>query len=243
MSPIVSTGRGSGDGTGARRPDRTASVPARVARAIHRLGEDGEHLGVRRLDDDVVGLGDGDAELVHGHRPHRLSVRRDHRELQAGNPDVEIAHRGAVDESQPHPLTGLEQAGPVRGGRLAVHQVGVGGAGDIGKVGRAHAHLAPGLAIRHGRLPAIRAHVLEEVAQGPLPEVVVVRLLLQLAEDALGVLVGPVGEQHDVFAIGWIAVRIARLDDDGRVDAALLLEPGVAVVPVGPCCLSRNWKV
>ena len=63
--------------------------------------------------------------------------------------------------------------------------------------------------------------------------VVVVGLLLELREDALGAFVGPVGEHDDVLAVVRERLRLARLDDQRAVESALFLKPGVAVVPVG----------
>ena len=114
MSAIVSTGRGSSVGhrraqSGARR-QRAGGEPG----AVHGLREDRERVLAGRLDDHVVGLGDRDAELVDGHRPHVLPVGRDDGHLQAGDAHVEVRHRRAVDEPQPHPLARREQPGPVR---------------------------------------------------------------------------------------------------------------------------------
>ena len=65
----------------------------------------------------VERLGSRDAELVDGDRMHVLSVGGDHRHLQAGDAHVEVAHRRAVDEPQPHVLAGAEESGPVAGRR------------------------------------------------------------------------------------------------------------------------------
>ena len=73
-------------------------------------------------------------------------------------------------------------------------------------------------------------------------EVVVVRLLLQLREHAFRVLVGPVREQHDVFAVVREWLRLARLDDERAVEPALLLEARVAVIPVGAVLLARRKR-
>ena len=82
------------------------------------------------------------------------------------------------------------------------------------------------------RAEAVAPDVAEEVAHRTLPEVVVVRLLLELREDSLGVLVGPVRQHHDVLAVVLERLGLARLDHQRTVDAQLLLKRGVAVVPV-----------
>ena len=93
MSAIVSTGRGSRSGTGARSPARAASVPAAkpvrsiaCAKIVKASWPDG-------LDDHVEGLGDGDAELVDRHRTHGQAVGGHDGHLQPGNPHVEVGHR------------------------------------------------------------------------------------------------------------------------------------------------------
>ncbi|MNQ93124.1 hypothetical protein D3C85_1085740 [compost metagenome] len=67
--------------------------------------------------------------------------------------------------------------------------------------------------------------------------VVVVRLLLQLGHDAGRVFVGPVAQHHHVVAVVLEGLRLLRFDHDGAVDAQLLLEAGMAVVPVGAVLL------
>ncbi|MNN55515.1 hypothetical protein D3C81_1703940 [compost metagenome] len=62
---------------------------------------------------------------------------------------------------------------------LAVEQVGVGGGADIGEVGWAHAHARPGRAFGDGGAPAVFGHVIDEVANRALVEVVRVGLRLQ----------------------------------------------------------------
>ena len=115
----------------------------RIGRAIHRLREDRERVLPGRLDDHVEGLRGRDAELVDGDRMHVLPVGGDDRHLQPGNAHVEVGHRRAVDEAQPDALAGLEQPGPVAARRHAVHQVRVGGAADVGEIGRVHPHRRP----------------------------------------------------------------------------------------------------
>ena len=116
---------------------------ARESRAVHRLRKDRERVLPARLDDDVERLRHSDPELVNSHRMHVLTIRGDDRHLEAWDADVEVGHRGAVDEPETNPFAGLEQARPVAGRRRAVHQIRVGVAGDVGQIGRRHPHLAP----------------------------------------------------------------------------------------------------
>ena len=196
---------------------------AGVAAAVHGLGEEGIGALAARFDDHVVGLGHGDAQLVDADRLDVLSVGGHHGHLQAGNADVEIAHRRGVDEAQAELFAGAEQAGPVAVRRLSVEQVGIGVAADVGEIGGTHLHLGPHLAVGQGRGPAVGADVVDEVADGALVEVVVVGLLLQLGEDALRLLVRPVAEQHHVVAVVAERFRLAGVDHQGAVDPGLLL--------------------
>ena len=206
---------------------------ARVAAAVDRLGEHGVRARLLRLDDHVVGFGRRDAEFVHRHRLHVLAVGGDHRHLQAGNAHVEDAGRRTVDEAQPDLLAGPEDAGPVARRRRAVHQVGVGVAGDVAQVGRVHAHLAPHPAHGQRLAQALLAHIAKEIRHGRLGEVVVVALLFQPGVDARGILVGPVVEHHHVVAVGRVALGSGRLDHQRAVQRVLFLEARMRVIPVG----------
>ena len=168
---------------------------------VHRLREDRERVLPGRLDDHVVRFRCRDPELVDGDRMHVLTVRRHDGHLQPGNPHVEVRHRRSVDESQAHALARLEEPCPIAGGRDAVHQIRVGVAGHVGEIRRVHPHLAPHLAIRERLLEALRANVPEEVSDRSLMEVVVVRALLQFRKHARRILVRPVREHDDVFAV------------------------------------------
>ena len=196
------------------------------------LREHGERLLAGGLDDDVEGFGRGDAQLVDGHRMDVLPVGGDHRHLQSRDAHVEVGHRRAVDETQPHLFAGAEDAGPVAERGRAVHQVCVGVAVDVRKVGRRHPHRAPGLAVRQGRGKAVMLHVLEEIAHGPLRQVVVVRHLLQPREQGGRVEVRPVGQQHDVVAVVGERLGLDGVDHERAVQARLFLERRMAVVPV-----------
>ena len=208
--------------------------------AIHRLREDREGVLAGGLDDHVEGLSHGDAELVDGYRPYWQAVGGHDGHLQPGDPHVEVRHSGTVDEAEPDLLARREQPRPVAGGRAAVHQVGIGVAGHVGEVRGAHAHLPPHPPFLEGGTEPLLAHVLEERGQRALAEVVVIRLLLQLLEDASRALVRPVREHDDVFAIERNRIGLARLDHERSVDALLLLEARVAVVPVGARLLHRE---
>ena len=84
--------------------------------------------------------------------------------------------------------------------------------------------------------PGAGAHPLaaDEARQRLAPVVVVVRPLLEVGEDVVGVLERPVREHDDHLAVEGVRLRPGRVDDERGVVAELLLERRVAVAPVGP---------
>src|SRR5690606_11406701 len=99
---------------------------------------------------------------------------------------------------------------------------------------------APHPPLRQRGAEPVRPHVAYERGQRALAEVVVVRLLLQLGEDTPRRLVRPVGEHHHVLAIEGHRFGLAWLDHQRTVDALLLLEARMAVVPVRARLLHRE---
>ena len=145
MSAIVSTGRGSsGRHRRARSPARDGQRAGREAGAIHRLREDRERVLARAA-----------RRSRRRSRRRRSGTRRPSPAAPAWpsaattvsfRPGMRTSKYDIAEpliEAQPHALARREQARPVAGRRRAVHQVGVGGAGDVGEVGGAHAHLRP----------------------------------------------------------------------------------------------------
>ena len=210
----------------------TAGIPG----TVDGLCEDGIGLVVG-LDDDVIGLGHADAELVHADRFHVLAVGGHHGHFQAGDAHVEEAHGGTVDEAQPHLLPLAEQSRPAIGRRLSVGQVGVGVAAHVGQVTLAHAHLHPHLALVPGARQPLLLQILHQVLVGTLVEVVVMTQLFELGVDVGGILVGPVGEHHHVVPVVAEGLGLEGVDDDRPIEPGLFLEAGVAVVPVGTALL------
>src|SRR3546814_11237620 len=80
---------------------------------------------------------------------------------------------------------------------------------------------------------AVLLHVVEEIADRLLGEVVEVRPLLEPGEQALRIEVGPIGEHDHVVAVIGEGLGFQRVDDRRPVKTGLLLETGMAVVPVG----------
>ena len=92
---------------------------------------------------DVERLGYANLEFVDRNWPNILAVRLDNGHCQARNANVEIGLGGGVDDAQPNPFPGLEQAGPVVERTKAIDGKIVGGPGHIRNVGGVHSHLGP----------------------------------------------------------------------------------------------------
>ena len=204
---------------------------AGIARPVQRFGHDGEGAILLRADDHVIGLTDAETELVRLHRHHELSVGGDHRHRQVRDADIEEAHGGSVDETQPDPLARLEQAGPVVLRTAAIHQKSI--AGDIRQIGRVHPHIAPFQPVFEGGVEALPIGLPEEVDQRALAVIVIAFLALQVAQHRPRILLRVVGQHDDIVAV--IARRLAarRLDHNGAIHALLFLQSGMAVIPVG----------
>ena len=205
---------------------------ARKGRPPHRFTVDRVGAVLRRLHDHVIGLRDGNAELVNHDRLHIIAVGLHDGQLQPRNPDVEIGHRRGIDESEPHPLAGPEQAGPVLVRAPAVDQRGE--TLQILDIGRHHAHVTPVAAVPESRTDPLLLRVIEEVEQGALLAVVVVRHHLQIAHDPVTRMRVRIGKLDHVFAVIAVRLPALRFDDDGPVGPVRLLETGMAVEPVGP---------
>ncbi len=206
---------------------------AGVAGAAHVLGEHGVGILPGRLDDHVEGLGHGHAEFVHRHRMHVLAVHRHHGHLQAGDAHVEVGHCRAVDAAQQQLFAAAELAGPVGCRRQPVDQIGVSGGIEVGQVGRRHPHPAPHAAVGQRRAQAVASRVAGEVADRALVVVVVRGHLLEPGVQRVRVQVGPVRQQDHVLAVPAVRRWRDRVDQQRAVQAGLLLEHRMAVVPVG----------
>ena len=207
-------------------------------RATHGFGEQGVGAVFLRLNNDVIGLGNTNAQLIHRHRLHVIAVGLHHRHLQTGQAHVEVGHGRRVDQTQAHPLTRLEQSGPVLLRALAVDQPGK--ALHILDVARHHAHIAPHQAVFQRGAKATLAAIAPEVAHRLLLAVVVVSRAFQVAHDAVARVRVLVGQLHHVFAV--VAKRLAplRLNDNRPVGAVRLLKTRMAVKPVGAGLLDRE---
>ena len=214
---------------GARRDRGAGHAGAVDAFANQRVG------AIGRRDHDVVGFSDADLQLVDGYRAHILAVGLNDAHRQAWNANIEGRHRRRVDQAETHALPGLEQRGPVVLRTVTVHEIAIGGRRHVGDVGRVHAHTGP-----FRPLPERLILAGHESRQRLLLAVEVAGLLLELPEDGYGRHGTVVGQHDDMFAVGPDRVGSRRIDDDRAVVAKLLLESGMAVIPVGAVLPDRK---
>ncbi|MNJ36596.1 hypothetical protein D3C77_313900 [compost metagenome] len=215
----------------ARRQRRAAH-----ARAVDGFGDDGVGPVLGRTDDDVIGLGHRDLELVHLDRPDVLAVGLHHGHGQARDADVEDRHRRGVDDAQAHSLAGPEQAGPVLLRAVAVDQIGIGRAVDVQDVARVHPHPAPHPPL--GQAHPVRA--VQQARQCGLLMIEVAGALLQLGQDLVRMKEAPVRQDQDVLAVITDRIDARRVDDDGTIMADRFLQARMAVIPVGARLLQRE---
>ena len=193
-----------------------------------------------RLDDHVIGLGNGDANFIHRHRLHRLTVHCHYGHCKIRDPEVEIGRRASVDEAQPHPFARLKERRPIRFRRAAVHQIRVGEPRDVRDVGRIHAHAPPLQPICDCGRKSICRHVTEESAQGAPLEVVIVCPPLEFGDDVHRIFGSPIRQHHDVFAVILERLWRGRVNNQRAVMTGLFLTGGMAVIPVGAVLFNRE---
>lgn len=137
----------------------------------------------------------------------------------------EIGRGGGIDQPQAHPLAGLgileQSQGPLPVGQKCI-------VADIRQVHATHADPA----VLPPRIECITFNVSRKADDGVLLARVVVTVLLQVVQDLLRILVGPVlQDDHGLAQLLWACG--ARFDDDAAMNPGLLLQVGVRVVPVG----------
>ena len=111
---------------------------------------------------------------------------------------------------------------------MAVDEIGVGGSGHIGDVGRVHPHLAPVEPVLE-RLILAR----QEPGQGLALEIEMAGVDLEAPEDRLRRERAVIGEHDDMLAVIGDRIGTGGVDDDRAVMAFLLLQARMAVIPVG----------
>ena len=223
-------GQARGRGQGA------AGIPG----TVDALREQGVGLVSVGLDDHVESFCHAQSHFMKRHRGNRLAVHGNYSHVQAGDADIKEGHGTGVDKPQLDAFTGIELAGPVGVWGLAVHQVGVGIAGDIGQVALAHAHAIPHVPVLERLDHPFVAKVPQGVEHGAFVEVVVVTQFLERGVELLRVFVAPVRQQHYLLAVNRVGIRGLRVNDDGTIQAGLFLKAGVAVVPIGAVLYHRE---
>jgi len=104
---------------------------------------------------------------------------------------------------------------------------------NVGKIGRVHPHFAPFEAVLERGAEAVAVRVAEKVDQRPLAPVVIPGVGLELGHHPHRVFLGMVGKRHHIVAVGADGIAAPGLDHDSPVHAGLLLQAGMAVVPIG----------
>ena len=191
-----------------------------LAGAVDRFGNKGVGARFGWRDDDIIRLGHAHLELVGLNRLDIQTVGLDHRHRQAREADIEEGHGGGVDNAQANPLARLEDHIEIIGRRMAIDQVGVGFAGHVCEIARAHSHLPPHAAksgwVRQGRAVEIQA----------------LGILLELVEDPVRMRETPVAEDENIFPVISHWVCTCRIYDDRTVMAELFLQTRMGVIPV-----------
>ena len=102
---------------------------------------------------------------------------------------------------------------------MAVDEIGVGGSGHIGDVGRVHPHLAPVEPVLE-RLILAR----QEPGQGLALEIEMAGVGLEAPEDRLRRERAVIGEHDDMLAVIGDRIGTGGIDDDRAVMAFLFLQ-------------------
>src|SRR5699024_1600362 len=171
---------------------------------------------------------------------HVLAIHVHHRHLQPGNAHVEGGGtRRGVDKPQTHFFTWFKQSVPVGCRTVPVHQIGIGGAGDIQQIGGAHAHLAPRKIIFRSVPKAVFLHITQEFTHITALVIIIAFHLNIIFEHLIGILEGKVREYHGVFAVVLYRIVARGVPTQRPVVDELFLQAWVAVVPVGAVLTGR----
>lgn len=160
------------------------------------------------------------------------------RERAGGGAEIEIGGGGGVDDAEADGLAGADEGA---GLALAVEEKGV--VGDVGNIHREKA----GLFAFEVVAEVAGAEGAENRLGGVFANRIPVAAAEEGAHDVAGVFVGPIGEDDDEVLIDAGQVGAGRsagggFDDDAAVDAALFLEAGVAVIPVGAGVFQEEFE-
>jgi hypothetical protein len=206
---------------------------ARIAATVHGLGKDGVCPILGRFDDYIVDFCRSHAQFVYHNRLDILPINLHHRHRETGDAHVVESHTGRVDKSQTHSLARTKQSTPVAGWRQTIHQIGVRVAGNIREIGRVHPHPVPTQVVLQRGPKAHAAHIRKELAGCAFLEVVIAPLFLEIGEQRFWRFEAPIREHHHIVTLVAKRLRLGRVDDHRAIDARLLLQARVAVVPIG----------
>ena len=191
-----------------------------------------QRMGAGRwLHDHVIGFSHAHPEFIHRHRLHRPAIGGNDGHRHTRNADVHEAHCAAVDEAQPHALAGLEGQGRPRRGWPAVHQQRI--AGDIGDIGRIHAHVAPRRALGHGRLHPELLRVAHQLRQRALVPVVITGIAFQIFLHPGRIFTRVVRQQDHMLHVRLDRVLGLGRNNQRAILPGLFLAPAVGVIPIG----------
>ena len=191
-----------------------------------------QRMGAGRwLHDHVIGFSHAHPEFIHRHRLHRPAIGGNDGHRHTRNADVHEAHCAAVDEAQPHALAGLEGQGRPRRGWPAVHQQRI--AGDIGDIGRIHAHVAPRRALGHGRLHPELLRVAHQFGQRALVPVVITGIAFQIFLHPGRIFTRVVRQQDHMLHVRLDRVLGLGRNNQRAILPGLFLAPAVGVIPIG----------
>src|SRR3546814_9335758 len=111
---------------------------------------------------------------------------------------------------------------------MAIDEIGISGACGVGDVGRIHPHRSP-------IDPILEPLVfIREQTGKVLPlEIEMALIYLHAPKDRLWRKLAVVGQNDDMLAVRLDGVGACRIDHDRAVMSKLLLEAGMAVVPIG----------
>ncbi len=112
---------------------------------------------------------------------------------------------------------------------MPVDEIGIGRARHVGHVGRVHPHPAPHPPFARRLVPAR-----EQAAERLLLIVEIAALELQPAEDGVRVKRAVIRQDDHMFAVRHDRIGTFGVDHDRAVMPHLLLQPRMAVIPIGP---------
>jgi len=238
MSFMVRIGRSRKKRNVARHAASRRQGSAALAGSVNRLRDDPICPLFGWPHDKIIGFSDTNLEFIDVDGLDILSVCLHDRQRKAGNTEIEVGHRRGIDDPKPHALAGGKQACPVSRSIVAIHQIGIGRSGNVGDVGRIHAHFAPIEAI--GQRLILSRH---QSGERLLLHVEVTGRLLELLQQNMRMKGTPVRKHDDMLPI--IANRILAIwiDDDRAEQPDRFLHATMAVIPIGASLSYRKHIV